>query len=339
METEYALACEELRAAPRRWLVTGAAGFIGSNLLEQLLRLGQEVVALDDLSTGRLHNIEEAVAASGAPADRCRFIEADAADRDAALEACRGVDIVLHQAAMGSVPRSIEEPLATYACNVEGLVSVLDAARESGVQRLVYASSNSVYGDSTHLPQMENRIGTAQSPYAASKRVNEMYANMHRRSYGVELVGQRYFNVFGKRQNPDGPYSSVIPRWIGLLLDGQPCRIYGDGRSSRDFFYVDDVVQANLLAATAEASATGAIYNVASGDPTTLNELFGIIRDGLSRTRPELRDVEPLYEQLRAGEIRHSYADISRARQRLGYVPTHSLAQGLERTLDWYTAH
>ncbi|WP_420633924.1 NAD-dependent epimerase/dehydratase family protein [Candidatus Palauibacter sp.] len=252
METEYALACEELRAAPRRWLVTGAAGFIGSNLLEQLLRLGQEVVVLDDLSTGRLHNIEEAVAASGAPADRCRFIEADAADRDAALEACRGVDIVLHQAAMGSVPRSNR-----------------GAARDLRLQR-------------------------------------------------------RGFRQRAGRGPPERRPT---------------CRVYGDGRSSRDFFYVDDAVQANLLAATAEASATGAIYNVASGDPTILNELFDIIRDGLARMRPELRDVEPFYEQFRAGDIRHSYADISRARLRLGYVPTHSLAQGLELTLDWYTAH
>ena len=336
METEYDRACAKLRADPRRWLVTGAAGFIGSNLLERLLALGQEVVALDNLATGRRRNVAEAVAASGAPADRCRFIEADVADREAAASACRDVDVVLHQAALASVPRSIKEPRATYACNVNGFISVLDAARAAGVRRLVYASSSSVYGDSPELPKVEARIGIPLSPYAATKRVNELYAAMYRRSYGLEIVGLRYFNVFGRRQDPDGPYAAVIPRWIGLLLQGEPCRIYGDGGTSRDFCYIENVVQANLLAAIAEAGATGRVYNVASGDRTTLSRLFEMIRDGLAETRPGLDGVEPVHEDFRAGDIRHSYADISLACERLGYAPTHTLVPGLGETLDWY---
>lgn len=338
MKTAYDLACEQLAAAPRRWLVTGGAGFIGSHLVERLLTLGQEVVALDDLSTGSRGNIDEAVAASGAPPDRCRFIEQDIVDADAVLEACRDVDIVLHQAALGSVPRSIKEPQEAYARNVEGFINVLDAARDAGVSRLIYASSCSVYGDSPHLPSVEARIGNPASPYAATKRVNELYAEMYRRSYDLEVVGLRYFNIFGRRQAPNGPYAAVIPRWTRRMLAGEPCQIYGDGKSTRDYCYIDNVVQANLLAATTGADTALGIYNVAAGSPTTLDELFALIRSGLAKKRPEVGSAEPVYERFRAGDVRHSYADISRARERLGYEPRCTLIEGLRSALDWYAA-
>ncbi len=338
MKTAYALACEALAAAPRRWLVTGGAGFIGSHLIERLLALGQEVVALDDLSTGHRGNIDEAVAASGAPADRCRFVERDIVDADAVAEACREVDIVLHQAALGSVPRSVKEPQETYARNVAGFINVLDAARDAGVSRLVYASSSSVYGDSPHLPKAEARIGNPASPYAATKRVNELYAEMYRRGYNLEIIGLRYFNVFGRRQAPNGPYAAVIPRWTRRLLAGEPCQIYGDGKTTRDYCYIDNVVQANLLAATAGAETARGVYNVAAGDATTLNELFGLIRSGLAEKRPDVGSAEPVYERFRAGDVRHSYADISKARERLGYEPRWTLLEGLRPTLDWYAA-
>jgi len=338
VKTAYALACEALTAAPRRWLVTGGAGFIGSHLIERLLALGQEVVALDDLSTGHRGNIDEAVAASGAPADRCRFVERDIGDADAVAEACREVDIVLHQAALGSVPRSVKEPRETYTRNVAGFINVLDAARDAGVSRLVYASSSSVYGDSPHLPKAEARIGNPTSPYAATKRVNELYAEMYRRSYSLEIVGLRYFNVFGRRQAPTGPYAAVIPRWTRRLLAGEPCQIYGDGKTTRDYCYIDNVVQANLLAATAGTETARGVYNVAAGDATTLNELFGLIRSGLAEKRPDVGSAEPVYERFRAGDVRHSYADISKARERLGYEPRSTLVEGLRSTLDWYAA-
>lgn len=338
MKTAYDLACEELAAAPRRWLVTGGAGFIGSHLVERLLTLGQEVVALDDLSTGHRGNIDDAVAASGAPADRCRFLEGDVVEAGAVVEACRDVDIVLHQAALGSVPRSVKEPQETYARNVEGFINVLDAACDTGVSRLIYASSSSVYGDSPCLPKVEARIGNPASPYAATKRVNELYAEMYRRSDDLEVVGLRYFNVFGRRQAPNGPYAAVIPRWTLRMLAGEPCHIYGDGKTTRDYCYIDNVVQANLLAATAGAGAALGVYNVAAGDATTLNELFALIRTELAKKRPDVGSAEPVYERFRAGDVRHSYADISKARERLGYEPGWTLSEGLRSTLDWYAA-
>ena len=336
VKTALDLVCEALRATPRRWLVTGGAGFIGSHLVERLLALGQEVVALDDLSTGHRANIDAAVAGSGAPTARCQFLEGDVLDAEAVREACRDIDIVLHQAAIGSVPRSVSEPLVTYACNVVGFVNVLDAARDAGIRRLVYASSSSVYGDSLQLPKVESRIGNPASPYAATKRVNELYADMYCRSYGLEIVGLRYFNVFGTRQAPGGPYAAVIPRWATELLAGERCRIYGDGKSSRDYCHVDNVVQANLLAATVDGPAATGVYNVAAGEPTTLDELFALIRSHLAERRPEAGRSEPVYETFRAGDVRHSYADTSKARDRLGYRPTRTLAEGLGPTLDWY---
>jgi len=337
--TEYDRVCSMLRATPQRWLVTGAAGFIGSNLVERLLRLGQEVVALDNLLTGYRHNVDDAVASSGAPADRCRFMVVDAADREACAEACEGVDVVLHQAALGSVPRSIVEPLATHASNVEGFISVLDAARAAGVKRFVFASSSSVYGDAPELPKSEERVGKPLSPYAATKRINELYADVYHRTYDIECVGLRYFNVFGRRQDPEGAYAAVMPKWISQMLAGGPCQIFGDGETSRDFCYIDNVVQANLLAATAPAEAMGTLYNIAYGDRTTLNELFAMIRDGLAPNHPEIAGLQPTYEDFRPGDIRHSLADTTRARERLGYEPTHTVQQGLEEALDWYAAN
>ena len=336
VKTAYDLACEALAAAPRRWLVTGGAGFIGSHLVERLLTLGQEVVALDDLSTGHRRNLDDAVAAAGAPAERCRFLEADVVDADAAAAVCRDVDIVLHQAALASVPGSMEEPHETYARNVEGFLNVLDGARDAGVSRFVYASTSAVYGDSPDLPKVEARIGSPESPYAATKRVNELYAELYRRSYGLETVGLRYFNVFGTRQDPAGPYSAVIPRWTLQMLAGRPCRIFGDGKTTRDYCHIDDVVQANLLAATTGADGARGVYNVAAGVATTLNELFALIRSELSGRRPEVGSAEPVYEGFRVGDARQSHADISKAREGLGYAPRRTLRDGLRSTLDWY---
>jgi len=337
--TEYDRVCSALRAAPRRWLVTGAAGFIGSSLVEHLLRLGQEVVALDDLSTGHRHNVEDAVACSGASPDLFHFIEADVADRTACRKACQDIDVVLHQAALGSVPRSIAEPLATHRSNVEGFIEILDAARTAGVGRFVYASSSSVYGDSPELPKVEDHVGAPLSPYAVTKRVNELYADVYHRIYDIDLVGLRYFNVFGRRQDPDGPYAAVMPKWISQLLAGESCQVYGDGETSRDFCYIDNVVQANLLAATAGSDATGTVYNIAFGDRTTLNELFVLLRDGLVDTQPHVAAIEPTYEDVRPGDIQHSLADTSRARDQLGYEPSHTVGEGLAEALDWYAAN
>ncbi len=334
--TEYDRVCSMLQAEPRRWLVTGAAGFIGSNLVEQLLRLGQHVVAVDDLSTGHRRNVDDAIECSGASPDHCRFVEADVADRTACAEVVSDIDVVLHQAALGSVPRSIAEPLATHRCNVEGFIEMLDAARTAGVGRFVYASSSSVYGDSPELPKVEDHLGTPLSPYAVTKRVNELYADVYHSTYDIDLVGLRYFNVFGRRQDPDGPYAAVMPKWISRLLAGETCQVFGDGETSRDFCYIDNVVQANLLAATTGSEGTGTVYNVAFGDRTTLNELFILLRDGLGATRPELTGLTPAYEDFRPGDIQHSLADTTRARTQLGYAPTHTVGEGLAEALDWY---
>jgi UDP-N-acetylglucosamine 4-epimerase len=327
-----------LRGEPRRWLVTGCAGFIGSNLVEQLLRLGQAVVGLDNFSTGHRHNLEDVAAQVGEGAwGRFSFREGDIRDLETCRSVCEGVDYVLHQAALGSVPRSIEDPIATNQSNVDGFLHMLVAARDAGVKRFVYAASSSTYGDHPGLPKVEDRIGRPLSPYAVTKYVNELYAEVFQRTYGLESVGLRYFNVFGRRQDPEGAYAAVIPRWVGTLLEGGACRINGDGETSRDFCYIDNVVQVNLLAATAEGEGvTGEVYNVAVGDRTTLNELYGWIRDGLARYRPELAGREPVHGDFRAGDVRHSQADVSKARQRLGYEPSHTVRQGLDEALQWY---
>ena len=325
----------ELQAAPRRWLVTGAAGFIGSNLVEALLRLGQEVVAMDNFATGHRRNLEQARAGAG-EAGSLRFVEGDIRDLDTCRRLCEGVDVVLHQAALGSVPRSLDDPLATNAANVTGFLNALLAARDGGVGRFVYAASSSTYGDHPALPRVEDRIGRPLSPYAVTKYVNELYASVFQRAYGVQTVGLRYFNVFGRRQDPDGAYAAVIPRWVAQMLRGEPCRIHGDGETSRDFCYVDNVVQANLLAATAPTEHTGEVYNVGCGEGTTLNRLHALLREGLARRHAQVDIPGPEYADFRPGDVRHSVADITRIRTRLGYQPTHTAAQGLSEALAWY---
>jgi UDP-N-acetylglucosamine 4-epimerase len=338
--TQYEVTSEHLRCHPRTWLVTGVAGFIGSNLLERLLTLGQTVVGIDNFATGYRHNLTQAIEGLDADVCRFRFIEGDIRDLDICRKACDGVDYILHQAAIGSVPRSIHDPLTTHQANVDGFLHMLIAARDAMVRRFVYASSSSTYGDEPALPKREDRIGRPLSPYAATKYVDELYAGVFQRVYGLQTVGLRYFNVFGRRQDPNGEYAAVIPRWVSTLLGGEPCRIYGDGETSRDFCYVDNVVQANILAATMpDVEATGHVYNVACGDRTTLNELFRMIRAGLAGYEPKVAVLEPVHEPFRLGDVRHSLADISKIQQGLGYVPSHGVIDGLMEALEWYATH
>jgi len=329
-----------LRAAPATWLVTGVAGFIGSNLLETLLQLNQRVVGLDNLSTGRRENLAQVRAAVG-PERWRKFTWIKGDIRDAALcrRAVRGADFVLHQAALGSVPRSIEDPIQTHDSNVNGFVQLLWAARAGGVKRFVFASSSSVYGDDTTLPQVEDRIGHCLSPYAVSKRVNELYADVFGRSYGFQSIGLRYFNVFGPRQDPAGAYAAVIPKWIAAMIAIEPVWINGDGSTSRDFCYVANVVQANLLAATVhKPQAVNQRFNIALGAETSLNQLFLMLRERLAPAHPHLRQFKPLHKDFRAGDILHSRADISLARRWLGYQPAYDVGRGLDEALDWYVA-
>jgi UDP-N-acetylglucosamine 4-epimerase len=327
-----------LRRQPRRWLVTGAAGFIGSHLMEWLLRLDQVVVGLDNFATGFRRNLE-AVLRQVEPSQAARFdlVEGDIRDPATCARACRDVDLVLHQAALGSVPRSVKDPLTSHEVNVTGFLQVLGAARAAGVRRVVYASSSSVYGDHPGLPKVEDVVGRPLSPYAATKCADELYANAYGLCYGLELLGLRYFNVFGPRQDPNGAYAAVVPLWFAGLLRGAEVAINGDGETSRDFCYIENVVQANLLAATTERpDAVGQVYNVAVGDRTTLNELFQLIRERAARFEPAAAGREPVYRDFRAGDVRHSLADIGKARARLGYLPTHTLAAGLDCAASWY---
>ena len=327
---------DRLTATSRRWLVTGAAGFIGSNLVEALLAAGQQVVGLDNFATGHRSNLDEVNAAVGKKLwSGFRLVEADIRDRDACARAVDGVELVLHQAALGSVPRSLADPLTSHDVNVTGFVNMLDAARLAGVRRLVYAASSSTYGDEPNLPKREDRIGNPLSPYAATKLADEIYAAVYARSYDCESIGLRYFNVFGPKQDPDGPYAAVIPKWIAAMLAGKPIEIYGDGSTSRDFCYVANAVQANLRAALAPAEAVNQVYNVALGERTTLNQLFVLLRDGLARHQVHY-DREPAYADFRRGDVRHSEADISRARELLGYAPTHRIGDGIAEALPWY---
>lgn len=330
-----------LLAQPARWLVTGSAGFIGSHLVETLLQLGQTVIGLDNFATGHRRNLDE-VRSLVTPEQWLRhsFIEADIRDADACHEACRGVDFVLHQAALGSVPRSLAHPLATNAANVDGFLNMLVAARDAGVKRFVYAASSSTYGDHEALPKVEDRIGRPLSPYAVTKLVNELYAEVFARCYAFPSIGLRYFNVFGARQDPEGAYAAVIPRWTrGMLLGGQ-VMINGDGETSRDFCFVDNAVQANLLAATTDdPAAVNQVYNVAVDDRTSLNRLFEILRDTLAEYRPEVRSLRPAYGDFRPGDVRHSQADIAKARRLLHYAPSHRLEEGVRASMAWYVSH
>jgi UDP-N-acetylglucosamine 4-epimerase len=334
----YARALDALHNRPLRWVVTGGAGFVGSHLVEALLRNGQRVVVLDDLSTGREENLT-AVRRDVGPeaAERLAFVRGDIRDRETCLTVLRGADLVLHQAALGSVPRSIENPLRSHDVNVTGFLNVLEAARAAGVRRVVYASSSSVYGDHPALPKRESKLGRQLSPYAATKYCDEVYAFAFARCYGLDLVGLRYFNVFGPRQDPNGPYAAVIPRWFATLLHGSEPVINGDGSTSRDFCFVANVVQANLLAATSMSpEVTGQVFNVAAGARTTLLELFALIRDQVARFRPDAATVRPVHTDFRAGDVRHSLADVGRAARVLGYVPTHFVQSGLAEAAEWY---
>lgn len=330
-----------LAAAPRSWLVTGAAGFIGSNLVESLLKAGQKVTGLDNFSTGYRKNLDMAREAVGDAAwRRFTFMEADIRDIDACRAACAGVEHVLHQAALGSVPRSIEDPILTNANNIDGFLHMLTAARDAGVTSFVYAASSSTYGDEPSLPKVEDRIGSPLSPYAVTKYVNELYASVFASAYGFRSIGLRYFNIFGKRQDPDGAYAAVIPQWFAGVLEGGRVWINGDGETSRDFCYIENCVQANLLAACArEPDAWNQVYNVAFGRRTTLNELFALIRGEAEKHRPEAASATAAYRDFRAGDVRHSLADISKAQRLLGYAPEYDVRRGLAEAGAWYAGN
>lgn len=327
----------QLRARPQTWLVTGVAGFIGSHLLESLLLLDQRVVGLDNFSTGHRRNLDEVRAAVSADQwARFVFHEGDTRQLATCHAACRGVDHVLHQAALGSVPRSIEDPVKSHQSNVDGFLHMILAAREAGVKSFVYASSSSVYGDNPSLPKAEDGRGTLLSPYAATKRITELYAETFARCYAIPAVGLRYFNVFGARQDPAGAYAAVIPRWFNEVIEGRPIAINGDGETSRDFCHVENVVAANLLAAVAARPGHADVLNIACGERTTLNELFAHIRALVARDRPAAAAMRPVHHAERAGDVRHSLADITAARAAIGYAPRVSLRDGLARTYRWY---
>ena len=337
----YQKAQAELLADPKTWLITGVAGFIGSNLLEALLKLNQRVVGLDNFETGFRKNLER-VRDLVQPDqwEKFLFYEGDIRNLDDCNKAADKVDYVLHQAALGSVPRSIENPVRTNDTNISGFLNMLVASREANARRVVYAASSSTYGDHPGLPKVEDIIGKPLSPYAVTKYVNELYADVFARCYGLESIGLRYFNVFGPRQDPDGAYAAVIPKWYGALLKSEPVFINGDGETSRDFCFIANVVQANILAATtSNADAVNQIYNVALGDRTTLNDLFALIREQVARTGRDMSTVQPKYRDFREGDVRHSQADIRKIQDRLGYAPTHPVGSGLQEATEFYVAH
>jgi UDP-N-acetylglucosamine/UDP-N-acetylgalactosamine 4-epimerase len=337
MPTAYEQLLADLPQAPRTWLITGVAGFIGSNLLETLLKLDQRVVGLDNFATGHQRNLDE-VQSLVTPEQWSRFdfIEGDIRNLRDCEKACQNVDYVLHQAALGSVPRSLEDPIATNAANIDGFLNMLVAARDAQVKSFTYAASSSTYGDHPALPKIEENIGKPLSPYAVTKYVNELYADVFSRCYGFHTIGLRYFNVFGPRQDPNGAYAAVIPKWTAALLQGEPVFINGDGETSRDFCFVANAVQANLLAATTTApEARNQVYNVAVGDRTTLNDLFRLLRDNLV-PHGVAPDTKAHYRDFRAGDVRHSQADVGKAKGLLGYEPTHRLAEGVAVAMPWY---
>ena len=334
----YESTLQTLRATPHVWLVTGVAGFIGSHLLETLLGLGQQVVGLDNFATGHRHNLQDVRVAVGEPAwSRFRMIEGDIRNLADCHTACAGVDLVLHQAALGSVPRSLADPVTTNEVNTDGFLNMALAARDAKVRRFVYAASSSTYGDHPGLPKVEHLIGNPLSPYAVTKYLNELYAGVFARCYGLPGIGLRYFNVFGSRQDPDGAYAAVIPRWAAAMLSGEAAQIHGDGQTSRDFCHVANAVQANLLAATTDrAEAIDQVYNVAVGDQTTLNQLHAMLSAELRLCRPGLHVDAPVHGEFRAGDVRHSRADIGKARALLGYAPTHDIQAGMALVARWY---
>jgi UDP-N-acetylglucosamine/UDP-N-acetylgalactosamine 4-epimerase len=341
MKTSYEEMLGRLRAQRRCWLVTGAAGFIGSHLAETLLKLDQQVVGLDNFATGKPENLVSlARDLTKAQQASFRFIEGDIRSLEDCREACAGAQLVLHEAALGSVPRSIDDPIASNAANVTGFLNMLVAARDAGVSRMVYASSSATYGDHPALPKVEAVIGRPASPYGLTKYVNELYADVFARCYGFNTIGLRYFNVFGPRQDPNGEYAAVISAWIGALVRNQTAYVNGDGKAARDFCYVENVVQANLLAATVnDPAALNQAYNVAVGEQTSLSELFEMIRAILIPTYPHLRTVRAVHREERRGDIKFSKADIGKAKRLLGYRPGFRIMEGLERTIDWYVAN
>lgn len=331
----YEQLLQALPASPKTWLVTGVAGFIGSNLLEALLKLNQRVVGLDNFTTGFQHNLDE-VRTLVTPAQWARFvfIQGDIRHLEDCQRACEGVDYVLHQAALGSVPRSLADPMTTNSANITGFLNMLVAARDAQVQSFTYAASSSTYGDHPALPKIEDNIGKPLSPYAVTKYVNELYADVFAKCYGFNTIGLRYFNVFGPRQNPNGAYAAVIPKWVSALLKGETVYINGDGETSRDFTFIGNAVQANLLAATSVVEARNQVYNMAVGDRTTLKELFALLRDHLV-PYGVAPSAEPTYRDFRAGDVRHSLADISKAQRLLGYHPGVSITEGVSQVVNW----
>ncbi|ANQ15909.1 NAD-dependent epimerase/dehydratase family protein [Vibrio natriegens] len=334
--TKYEQIQQELLESPKTWLVTGVAGFIGSNLLEKLLKLDQTVVGLDNFATGHQHNLDEVKSlVSEAQWDRFTFIEGDIREPQTCQKAVKGIDYVLHQAALGSVPRSIADPLTTNAANITGFLNMLDAAKEEGVSSFTYAASSSTYGDHPALPKVEENIGNPLSPYAVTKYVNELYAGVYARTYGFKTIGLRYFNVFGRRQDPSGAYAAVIPKWTAAMINGEDVYINGDGETSRDFCYIDNVVQMNLLAATAEEEAKDEVYNVAIGDRTTLNDLYYAIKNALNENGIKVEG-EPVYRDFRVGDVRHSQACINKSFELLLVSDLTDIKKGLSIAIPWY---
>ncbi|MFY7698606.1 MAG: NAD-dependent epimerase/dehydratase family protein [Legionella sp.] len=339
MVTRFQLINNTLLQEPKRWLVTGVAGFIGSNLLEFLLKNNQTVVGLDNFSTGFQHNLDEVKAqVSLTQWSNFQFIEGDLRCLETCKAACRGIDYVLHQGALGSVPRSINDPITTNAVNITGFLNMLVAARDESVKSFTFASSSSTYGDHPALPKVEERIGKPLSPYAITKFVNELYADIFAKTYGFNTIGLRYFNVFGPRQNPNGAYAAVIPKWTSAMITNEEISIYGDGETSRDFCFIANAVQMNILAATAPEYQKNHIYNVALNDRTSLNQLFHYLREALA-DNGIVYSKKPRYQDFRPGDVMHSQADISKASQRLGYEPLFKIKDGIEQTMPWYLAH
>ncbi len=337
---QYQQCCETLLQQPKTWLITGVAGFIGSNLLEKLLLLNQNVVGLDNFSTGFQHNLDEVKATVSAQQwQNFKFIQGDICNLEDCKTACIDVDYVLHQAALGSVPRSVQNPIATNASNIDGFLNMLVAAKEANIKNMVYAASSSTYGDHTALPKQEDIIGNPLSPYAVTKYVNELYANVFYRCYGLNTIGLRYFNIFGKRQTPDGAYAAVIPKWTAAMIKHDTVYINGDGTTSRDFNFIENAVQANLLAATTQnQDALNQIYNVAVGGRTDLNTLFEMLKTNLAQHNIDYSQ-SAIYREFRVGDVKHSQADISKIERRLGYAPEFTIAQGIEKAMPWYVQH
>jgi len=340
--TKYEQLQEHLKSNQNTWLVTGVAGFIGSNLLEKLLILNQKVVGLDNFDTGHQHNIDQAIEDANRVtgkdlSNNFKFINGDIRKLDDCKKACSGVDYVLHQAALGSVPRSIEDPINTNRANIDGFLNMLVASKDANVKRFVYAASSSTYGDHPDLPKVEDKIGNPLSPYAVTKVVNELYAQVFAKTYDFKTIGLRYFNIFGKRQDPNGAYAAVIPKWVAAILNKEDVLINGDGETSRDFCYIDNTVQMNLLAATTDNDdATDQVYNVALNDRTSLNRLYQMIEDRLIQRTVGLEKKEPIYRDFRAGDVRHSQANIDKAQTLLDYQPKYMISEGMNETMDWY---